>query len=101
MVRGTVTVLSGSALRSTFTVTLSPSATVYEGCSKLTVTEGTSSSVIETVASFVVPALTPVGRVPKPNFTDSSSSSTSSSVAVKTNVLSVSPALNVTPAGTV
>ena len=49
---------------------------LYEPCSKLTDTLGTSSSVIVTTASSVVPALTPVGRVfPKPSFTLSPSSS--------------------------
>ena len=70
-----VTVRSGSASSFTLTVTLPPSATVYDPCSKLTVTEGTSSSVIETMASLVVPALTPVGReLSKPSLTLSPSS---------------------------
>ena len=47
-----------------------------------------------------VPALTSVGSVPKPSSTLSPSSSTLSSVAVKVNVLLVSPLSNVTLAGT-
>ena len=55
---GTSTVRSGSALRVILTVTELPSATVYVAESKLTVTGGTSSSVMETVATLVVPAIT-------------------------------------------
>ena len=40
-----VTDLSGSALSLTFTVTEPPSSTVYDPCSKLTLTLGSSSSV--------------------------------------------------------
>ena len=69
-------------------------------CSKLTVTDGTSSSVMETTAWLVVPALTPDGNVPKVSFTLSPSSSTSSAVAAKVMVVSVSPELKVTLAGT-
>ena len=53
-----------------------------------------------TVASLLAPALTPVGRVPKASFTDSSSSSSVSWVAVKENDFSVSPLLKVRPLGT-
>ena len=85
-----LTVRSGAASSFTFTVTLLPSATVYDPCSKLTSTEGTSSSVIETMASPVEPSLTPAGRESKPSFTLSPSSSSVSSVAVKLKVFSVS-----------
>ena len=60
-----------------------------------------SSSVMETVASVVPLAVTPMGRVfPKVSFTLSSSSSTSSSVAVKEIVSSVSPGTKVKLSGT-
>ena len=50
--------------------------TVFEASSKLTVTEGTSSSVMETTVSSGDPSVTPVGRLePKPSLTDSPSSS--------------------------
>ena len=65
-----------------------------------TVTDGTSSSVMEMVVSLVVPSVTPVGSVPKVSFTDSPSSSMVSDVAVKVKDFSVSPALKVTLAGT-
>ena len=92
---------SGSSLRVTVTSTVSPSSTLYEPCSKLTSTLGTSSSVIVTTASSVVPALTPVGRVfPKLSFTLSPSSLSLSEEAVKVMSTSVSSALKVTLAGT-
>ena len=54
-----------------------------------------------TVDSFPVPALTLAGSgVPKVSFTLSPSSSTSSWVALKMKVLSTSPELKVTLAGT-
>ena len=96
-----VTVRSGSASSFTFTVTVLPSATVYDPCSKLTVTEGTSSSVIETTASLVEPSATPAGReLPKPSLTLSPSSLSSSAVALKVKDFSVSGLLNTTLAGT-
>ena len=55
---------------------------------------------IDTVASSMLPALTPVGSVPKVSLTLSSSSSRSSSVAVKVKDFSVSPLLKVRSAGT-
>ena len=55
---------------------------------------------IDTVVSDVVPAVTLAGNVPKPNFTDSPSSSTVSSAADTVKVFSVSPEANVTLAGT-
>ena len=55
---------------------------------------------IDTVVSEVVPAVTLAGNVPKPNFTDSPSSSTVSPVAEKVNDLEVSVAAKVTLAGT-
>ena len=56
---------------------------------------------IETVASSVLPALTPVGRVlPKPSLTLSPSSLSLSEAALKSKVFSVSPGLNTTLAGT-
>ena len=55
---------------------------------------------MESVASLVVPAVTITGRGPKPSFTDSPSSSTLSSAAVKVNDCSVSPLWKVTPVGT-
>ena len=67
---------------------------------KATVTDGSSSSVIETVLSFTLPALTPVGIVPKVSFTLSPSSSTVSAVAAKVKLLEVSPVLKVTLVGT-
>ena len=76
---------------------------MYAAAPKLTVTEGTSSSVMVTVASSVVPAVTAigvVGSVPNSSFTDSPSSSTLSVSAVKTKVFSVSPLLKVTLLGT-
>ena len=100
MVSGIVTVRSGSSLRVTFTVTLLPSATVYDPCSKLTVTAGTSSSVIDTTASLVEPSVTPAGRVSKASLTLSPSSLSLRRVAVTVKVFSVSPALNTTLAGT-
>ena len=54
-----------------------------------------------TVVSLGEPALTPAGRlVPKASRTLSPSSSTVSWAAVNVKVLDVSPALNVTVAGT-
>ena len=95
-----MTLRSGSALSVTFTATVEPSATVYAACAKLTVTAGSSSSVMETVAPPVAPALTPGGSVPKASVTLSPSSSTVSSAARKVNDFSVSVAPNTTLAGT-
>ena len=95
-----VTVRSGSASSVTFTVTLLPSATVYVAEPKSTSTSGTSSSVMETTVSLVPPSVTPVGRLPKVSFTDSSSSSMVSAAAENVNSFSMSPALNTTFAGT-
>ena len=101
MVIGTVTVCSGSSERVTTTAALPPSAAVYAAAPKLTVTAvGLSSSLIETVVSSGVPAVTPVGSVPKARSTDSPSSSIVSAVAVNVNVAEVSVALNVTLEGT-
>ena len=64
-------------------------------------TLGTSSSVMETVASAVAPGVMRVGRDElKPSFTLSPSSSAVSWVAVKVISFSVSPALNTTLLGT-
>ena len=63
-------------------------------------TAGSSLSLMETVVSLVVPAVTLEGSVPKPSFTRSSSSSSVSSSAVKVNDFSVSPLWKVTLAGT-
>ena len=110
LVSGITTCRSGAALRVTVTETWfsvssvvsgsSLSATEYVDWPKETVTAGSSSSVIETVVSLVVPAVTPVGKEPKPSLTFSPSSSTVSAVAVKVNDLEVSVAANVTLAGT-
>ena len=59
-----------------------------------------SSSVMATVVSVGVPSLTSGGRVPKVSRMLSPSSSTVSCVAVKVKAFDVSPALNVTFAGT-
>ena len=100
LVRGMVTVRSGSALSFTFTVTLPPSATEYVACPKLTVTDGTSSSVMETTVSSGEPSVTPVGRLePNPSLTDSLSSLSLSEAALKSKVFSVSPLLKTTLAG--
>ena len=53
MVIGTSTVRSGSALSVTVTVAVPPSAAVYVLAPKLTVTCGSSSSVMLTVVSSV------------------------------------------------
>ena len=66
---------------------------------KLTVTSGSSLSVMLTVDVLVVPAVTRAGSVPKASLTRSPSSLTVSSVAVKVNVLEVCPLLKVTLAG--
>ena len=110
---GMVTVRSGSSDRVTVTVTSFSLVSVV--CQRRrtpprcrsphpnsTETDGTSSSVMETVVSLVVPSVTPVGRVsvPKVSLTDSPSSSTCQQVAVKVKVFSVSPELKVTLAGT-
>ena len=100
VVMGMVTDRSGSALKVTRTVTVPPSATLYVPCPKLTVTAGTSSSVIETTVSLVDPSLTPVGRFPKPSFTLSLSSSSVSWVALKVIVFAVSPGAKLTFVGT-
>ena len=67
---------------------------------KFTCTCGPSSSLIDTVVSAGLPALTPAGSVPKPSFTLSPSSSTVSSVAVNVMLCSLSPLSNVTLAST-
>ena len=102
MVIGTVTAVSASLVSCTVTVTDAPSATVWAAEAKLTSNGvGRSSSSIDTTLCAVVPAATPVGSVPNVRRTLSSSSSRLSSwVAANENVLDVSPALNVTPAGT-
>ena len=97
---GIVTVLSGSALRSTVTVMEFPSATEWMEALKLTVTVGTSPSVMDTTVSSTVPSETPAGSVPKVSSTDSSSSSMLSSVALKVKDFSVSVAEKVTFGGT-
>ena len=53
-----------------------------------------------TVVSAVAPAVTPVGSAPKASFTLSPSSSSVSWAAAKVMGCDVSPALNVTVAGT-
>ena len=77
---------------------VSPSATVT--VVGFTVTPATSLSVMETVVSSGLAALTFAGRVPKPSLTDSPPSTALSSVAVIVRVLLVSPLLNVTSGGT-
>ena len=64
-------------------------------------TEGTSSSVMETVVWSVTPSETPAGSVPKSRRTLSPSSLSLSAAALKVIVLEVSPALKVTLPGTV
>ena len=59
-----------------------------------------ATSVIETVASSVAPDVTFAGRVPKPSFTLSPSSSTASRAAVNVNDRTVWPLWNVTLLGT-
>ena len=49
-----------------------------------------------TVASVVIPAVTPGGRLRNPSFTDSPSSSSVSWVAVNVNDFEISPLLKVT-----
>ena len=96
-----VTDRSGSASSFTLTVTVLPSSTMYVARSKLTSTDGTSSSVMLTIASLVEPLVTPVGRLdPKVSFTLSPSSFSSSEAAEKVKLSSVSPATKVTLAGT-
>ena len=95
-----LTVRSGSLFRVTVTSTVPPSATLYVDCSKLIVTCGSSSSVMATVVSSTLPALTPIGSGPTASFTLSPSSSTSSAVALKVKVFAVSPLLKVRLAGT-
>ena len=97
---GITTVRSGSWSSLTSTETVEPSVTVYDAAPKETVTAGSSLSVMVTVVVEVVPAVTPVGGVPKPSATVSPSSSTVSSSAVKVMVCDVSPLLKVTLAGT-
>ena len=82
---------SGSALKVTPTVTVPPSATLYEVAPNDTDTCGSSSSVMLTVVSLGVPALTSGGRVPKVSCTLSPSSSTVSCVAEKVKVFGGSP----------
>ena len=67
---------------------------------KLTLTSGTSSSVMLTVVSSGAPRSTPGGLAPKESFTLSPSSSVVSCVAENEKVFSVSPLLNVTLVGT-
>ena len=101
LVMGMVTVRSGSWSRVTVTPTVPPSATVYVPCSKLTATDGTSSSVMVTVVSSGVPALTRAsGMEPNPSLTLSPSSSIVSCVAEKVMLFSVSPLWKVTLSGT-
>ena len=97
---GIVTVRSGSALSVTVTVTPAPSATEYADKPKLTVTAGSSLSVMLTVDVLVVPAVTRAGNVPNPRPTLSPSSSTVSCTAVNVNDFDVSPLLKDTLAGT-
>ena len=59
-----------------------------------------STSVMDTVASSVAPDVTLAGRVPKPSFTLSPSSSTASRAAVNVNDRTVSPLWKVTLDGT-
>ena len=73
VVIGITTVRSGSWLSFTSTETVEPSVTVYDAAPKETVTAGSSLSVMVTVVVEVVPAVTPVGRVPKPSATVSPS----------------------------
>ena len=99
-VMGTTTVRSGSALRVTVTVvpSASPSRAVYWSRENITVTIGSSLSVMATVASVVPLAVIPSGRVlPNPSTTDSPSSSTGSSTAVTVKLLEVSVAPNARP----
>ena len=84
----------------TVTSTVPPSSTLYVAAPKLTVTAGTSSSVMVTVDAAIIPAVTPSGSVPKVSFTLSSSSSTSSAVALKVKLFSVSVAAKVRLSGT-
>ena len=101
LVIGMVTMRSGVALRVTVRDCVAPSATVYVPCPKLTVTAGTSSSVMLTVVSSGVPALTRAsGMEPNPSRTLSPSSSSVSCVALKSKDLDVSPLWKVTPDGT-
>ena len=98
---GMMTVRSGFALSVTVRDCVAPSATVYVPCPKLTVTDGTSSSVMLTVVSSGVPALTRAsGMEPNPSCTLSPSSSSVSCVALKVIVFSVSPLRKVTLDGT-
>ena len=67
----------------------------------MTVTAGRSSSVMETVVSLGVPAVTPAGSIaPKLSLTPSPSSLSESSVAMKVIVWLVSPEAKVTIEGT-
>ena len=96
VVIGITTVRSGSWSSFTSTETVEPSVTVYDAAPKETVTAGSSLSVMVTVVVEVVPAVTPLGGVPKPSATVSPSSSTVSSVAAKAIAFDVSPLLKVT-----
>ena len=69
-------------------------------CTRVTVPAGTSSSVMVTTLSSVVPAVTPSGKVPNDSLTLSPSSSTSSAVAAKVKLFSVSPLAKFTLSGT-
>ena len=97
---GMATVRSGSALSERLMVLVSPSATAYVFAPKDTDTWGSSSSMMETVVSPFVPALTRGGSVSNSSLTLSPSSSSVSCSAVKVNDLEVSPELNVTLDGT-
>ena len=104
-VKGMTTVRSGSALRVIVTVCIPPSATAYEGVSNITVTVGSSSSVMVTVLltgaiANVAGSILPYRVEPKLSTTLSSSSFSMSSVAVKVKVLEVCPLLKVTCCGT-
>ena len=68
-----------------------PKGPVNVGAPKETVTAGSSLSVMLTVVVEVVPAVTPLGGVPKPSATVSPSSSAVSSVAAKVMIFDVSP----------
>ena len=77
-----------------------PSSTLYWACSKLTLTCGSSSSVIFIANSLVVPWLTLVGMAPNPSSMLSPSSSMVSWVIDTLKVALVFPEVMVTLAGT-
>ena len=94
-------VRSGSALTVTLSCCVPPSATVKSPWANVTVTAGSSSSPISRVVWVLAPAVTRAGRLePNPSLTLSSSSSTSSVVAVKARVFTTWPALKVRLDGT-